>query len=84
MARPSSQPEYRERHIILFDLNFDWDFDEVDTIAEMYQGGATLEEMATRRISQFTGLDNAMDETALLLMDLSRRKKIQTRKGGVL
>ena len=83
MGRPIKQTYIGEQVIILDDLDFGWTPDEIETIKQMYDDGATLDEMARRRKNRWNNLDLAADETALLIMHLARTGKVKPRKGGI-
>ena len=65
-----------EKYIALDDLNFAWLEDEVATVITMYNAGSPVWEIAEK-------LGRPQEEVALLLMDLSRKKAIEPRAGGV-
>ena len=62
--------------IILDDLDFSWTKLEVAKAILMWRNGYSLEEMA-KQLRPYDSTKDAIDEVALLIMHLRRRKKIK-------
>lgn len=62
--------------IILDDLDFSWTKLEVAKAILMWRNGYSLEEMA-KQLRPHDSTKDAIDEVALLIMHLRRRKKIK-------
>lgn len=65
------------RVIVLEDLDFLWDRSELREIVQMWQKNFSLHYMAEY-------LEREPDEIFLALLHLSRNKRIEARKGGIL
>ncbi|MGO4888018.1 helix-turn-helix domain-containing protein [Anaerobacillus sp. MEB173] len=60
----------------LEELDFHWDEQEVSTFIELWNNGFSLNEIAQR-------FSRDIDEAAILLMDLGRKKRINPRHYGI-
>lgn len=68
--------------IALDDLSFEWTYKEMAEAVAMYRAGKSLEVMA-KMLRPHTVEKDRLDEVALLLMHLSRKRKIYPRVGGL-
>jgi hypothetical protein len=62
-------------YIACLDWNFVWTKSDVEEVRQMWKMGIPLDYIAEN-------FDRDKDETAMLLMDLIRKRKIRPRKGG--
>ena len=72
-----------EKIIVLDELDFGWEKEDLYLLTQMYDQGKSAREMAELRISRYSRVNDAVDEITLAIMHLSREDKIVPRKGGV-
>lgn len=63
-------------HIALSDLDFSWYPTEIDRVIGLWRDGYSIWDMEPI-------LGREADEIAVLIMDLYRHRKIETREGGI-
>lgn len=63
-------------YIACENMNFLWDFSEVEKFGEMWRSGIPIDHIAKN-------LGRSEDEVALLAMDRAKKRRIKPRKGGV-
>ncbi len=64
--------------IALEDLDFSWTKEEVKIAIKEYNAGASFPAMA-QKLRPKININDAIDEVALLIMDLTRKNKIKPR-----
>lgn len=63
-------------YIALEELNFVWSIEQVEYVVQLYKEGWDIRFISNRTMRE-------VDEVAVLLIDLCRKRKIQPRAGGV-
>lgn len=66
----------KNSYVALLEMDFTWEKRDVKKFVRMWKKGKPLKEIAKH-------FKRDPDEAAILLMDLSRKGKIQPRKGGL-
>lgn len=74
--RDLMKEQRRKIHIALEDIDFVWDADEVSVFRKLWNQGASIYELEEE-------LGRDQDDIAMLIMDQSRRGKIQRRPMGL-
>ena len=72
--------------VVLEDLDFSWFQSEINQVAEMWEEGASLAEIAATVRPPRRGLKtkaDTEDEVALLIFHLAREGRIEPRTGGL-
>jgi len=72
----SDRKNIENDYIALMNLDFSWSWPKVLVVKKLWNAGYHIAEIAEE-------VDRIIDEVALLIMDLARKKKIQERPGGV-
>jgi len=65
-----------ELYIACTDMDFSWKQAEIDYVIQEWKAGTHISDIAD-------GLGRDVDEVAILLMDLARKRKILPRENGV-
>ena len=73
--------------IVLDDLDFSWTIEEIEKVRELWKKGINIVDIAQRVRKKNTDFyrkeQDAINETALLIMHLDRKGQIKPRKGGI-
>ena len=68
--------------IILDDLSTEWYPSEIQKVKDMWERGYHIKGIA-RIIRPYNSVDDAIDEVALLIFDLKRKRQIRERYHGI-
>ena len=72
----SDMNNYYNNYIACFDLDFSWKEKQVKRVTAYWNSGYHIAEIAKK-------VNRIIDEVTILIIDLSRKGKIEERKGGV-
>lgn len=88
MANTKPNKPIPEQIIVLDDLDFSWTESEVKQVKQLWKKGVSIVEIANtvrkQNLDFYRKDQDAIDETALLIIHLGRKGQIKSRKGGVM
>ena len=72
----SDMNNYYNNYIACFDLDFSWKEKQIKRVIAYWNSGYHIAEIAEK-------VNRIIDEVTILIIDLSRKRKIEEREGGV-
>ena len=87
MANTKPEKPIPPQIIVLDDLDFSWTIEEVEEVKKLWKDGVGIVDIAQqvrKKTPDFYRKEqDSIDETALLIMHLGRKRQVKPRKGGI-